>query len=252
MKLHGQSNQNRNRAGYAMAALLVTLGVIAVLLTVAMPVWRQAAQREKEEELVFRGTQYVRAIGLFQKKYANTFPPSLDLLLQQKFLRKKYKDPMTADGEFQLLYQIGGATPGQGGQQTATSAGQPAAGQGAFATSDLSQPGFGAAGPRGGIVGVASKSTALSIRLYNGRNHYNEWQFVYTVPTRVPGGAPGVGQPGLGGRGGRGGAGTGTGRGMGPGGGRGPGTGPGGGRGPAGGRGTGPMGGRGPGRGGAS
>ena len=67
----------------------------ARLTTAAMPVWRQMAQREKEEELVFRGQQYARAIGLFQRKYANAFPPSIDVLVEQRFIRKKFKDPIT-------------------------------------------------------------------------------------------------------------------------------------------------------------
>jgi hypothetical protein len=29
------------------------------------------------------------------------------------------------------------------------------------------------------IVGVASTSTKESIRVYNQKNHYNEWQFIY-------------------------------------------------------------------------
>ena len=51
MKLRGQRNA-RGEAGYAMAALLVAISVMAVLLTAVMPVWKQMAQREKEEELV--------------------------------------------------------------------------------------------------------------------------------------------------------------------------------------------------------
>src|SRR5438477_8200613 len=90
MKLRGQSEN-----GYAMAVLLVTISVMAVMLTVAMPVWKQMAQREKEAELIFRGQQYARAIGLFEQKYANTPPPTLDVLVQVRFLRKKYKDPIT-------------------------------------------------------------------------------------------------------------------------------------------------------------
>ena len=68
----------RHRAdrGYAMAALLVTLGVMSVILGVAMPVWRTVVQREKEEELVFRGRQYARAIALYQRKYAASYPPA--------------------------------------------------------------------------------------------------------------------------------------------------------------------------------
>src|SRR5438477_2471980 len=90
MKLRGQSEN-----GYAMAVLLVAMGVMAVMITVAMPAWKQMVQREREEELVFRGQQYARAIGLFERKYANTPPPTLDVLVQEHFLRKKYKDPIT-------------------------------------------------------------------------------------------------------------------------------------------------------------
>ena len=51
--------------GYAMAALLVGMAVMAIMLTVAMPTWSQMIRRDKEEELVFRGNQYARAINLY-------------------------------------------------------------------------------------------------------------------------------------------------------------------------------------------
>ena len=219
--------------GYAMAVLLVVMGVMAVMLTVVMPVWKQMGQREKEAELVFRGEQYARAIGLFQKKYANAFPPNLDVLVEQKFLRKKYKDPIT-NSDFVPLLQTQGtaATPGAGSQtagrpgQTATPAqSNPATGPrpttpATPATPTTGAPGTPGSGPTGGINGVASKSKDTSIRLYKGRSHYNEWAFVYTPAVQAPGaagapgapGAPGAGRggPGVpqppGGRGGRGGA----------------------------------------------
>ena len=72
MGLRGQARSGRlDEGGYAMAALLVMLAVMTVLMSVAMPVWRHEAQREKEEELVFRGLQYVRAIRLYQAKNQN-------------------------------------------------------------------------------------------------------------------------------------------------------------------------------------
>jgi type II secretory pathway pseudopilin PulG len=196
-------------AGYAMAALLVAMTIMAIFMSMALPAWRTAAQREKEAELIFRGQQYARAIALFQRKYANTFPPNLQVLLDGHFLRKKYKDPMTEDGEFQLVYA---------NQQAS---GQPNAG--------------GIVPTQGGIIGVASKSTATSIRLYEGHDKYNEWVFVAQqasgrvgapnasqTPTggiNLPGGVPG-------GRGGRGGPPQPNGRGNFPPG-QGPGRGPG-------------------------
>ena len=199
----------RGNRGYAMAALLVGMSVMAVLMGALLPVWTQMATREKEEELNFRGKQYARAIGLFQRKFANTPPPSIDVLVEQRFLRKKYKDPITKD-DFQPIYanqammQAPVAAPGAvrpGQQQPGATLSTPAQQQ------QTLQPGFGStgAGPQGGLIGVTSKSKDASIKLYNGRNHYNEWAFVYVQTAQRPGqpAGPGVGfpagQPGRGG-----------------------------------------------------
>jgi len=197
MYLAGQGEIAHRRSregerGYAMAALIVSLAVLAVLMTAAMPVWKQMAQREKEEELVFRGEQYARAIGLFQRKTANAFPPNVDILVQQKFLRRKYKDPVTNDDFVPLTQaQQTGQRGGQAGQQ-----GTPQQGRGPQ-PAGAAAPGGGT--PVGGIIGVTSKSTDTSIRLYKGRSHYNEWAFVYTAPAAAPGaGGPGGGAPGQG------------------------------------------------------
>jgi type II secretory pathway pseudopilin PulG len=186
------SERVRDERGYAMAALLVGMSVMAIMLSMAMPVWRTASQREREAELVFRGEQYARAVELYQRKFAGAFPPSLDILLNERMLRKRYEDPMTEDGEFQLLYvgqdagqagQIGagGQPPRQGGPGTPARGG---------ATPPAAGPlggGFTGAGVRGGIMGVTSKSTATSLREYNGRGRYNEWAFVAT-PANVQAG----------------------------------------------------------------
>lgn len=238
MYLEGQGRQR----GYAMAALLVALGVMAVLMSVALPVWRQQAQREKEAELVFRGEQYARAIGLYQRKTAS-FPTSLDVLVSQRFLRKKYKDPMTEDGEFVLIpaSAVGGQNP-QGGQNPGGQNASPGrGGQGSGGASGRIPPPAGSpqsagsgggfslgAGLGGPFMGVQSKSKEASIRIYKGRTHYNEWQFLIAVSNRPGGGVGGVGPGGrgIGGPGGRGRGGPdgrggdGRGRGFGPGDGR--------------------------------
>jgi type II secretory pathway pseudopilin PulG len=192
-----------------MAALIIGITVMAIVMTAAMPVWKHAAQREKEEELVFRGEQYVHAIGLFQRKYASAYPPTIDLLVQQKFLRKKYKDPITGEDFVPLTQasQQGGLQPGgpQRGGQAPTPAGrgtQPTtntAGRGPGGSTTPAGVPTPGGGPAGGIIGVTSKSADSSIRLYKGRSHYNEWAFVYTAPVQAPGSAvPGQrgGQPG--------------------------------------------------------
>src|SRR3954471_9257603 len=109
--------------GYAMAALLVSLAVMLVLMTVAMPVWRTQTQREKEAELIFRGEQIARSINLYMRKMGGgSYPPNLDVLVQGRFLRQKYKDPMTENdpsmpmnqrGEWDVITAAGGV-PGGG------------------------------------------------------------------------------------------------------------------------------------------
>ena len=196
-----------------MAALLVALSIMAIMMTVVMPVWKQTTQREREEELIFRGKQYVHAIGMFQRKFANAYPPNIDALVEQRFLRKKFKDPITNDDFVPI--PVGQGVPGTpqqpGGQRGAT--GSTAAGGGRQTPTPTStQPGGGRTGgpgisagstgqTSGGISGVTSKSKDQSIRLYNGRGHYNEWAFVYIPQVQVPGvGAPGAGVPGPGGQ----------------------------------------------------
>ena len=44
------------------------MSVMAVLMGAALPVWNKQAQREREEEYLFRATEYARAIQKFQRR----------------------------------------------------------------------------------------------------------------------------------------------------------------------------------------
>lgn len=154
--------------GYAMAGLLVAIAIMSLMLSVAMPTYRTMMQREKEEELIWRGQQYDRAIQLFRRKTGAPGPPSVDALIEGRFLRKKYKDPIT-DDDFELV-PLSALPAGDGVPQQQRAYGQL-------------------------IGGVRSKSKDRSLRVLNGRNRYNQWQFTY-VPWK-PGGQPTVpGGPG--------------------------------------------------------
>ena len=48
-----------SNSGYTLIILLFALTVLTLGLMVAFPVWQTQIQREKEEELIFRGNQYV-------------------------------------------------------------------------------------------------------------------------------------------------------------------------------------------------
>lgn len=142
-----------------MAGLLVAIALLSLALSVAMPSWKTLVQREKEEELIWRGQQYDRAIQLYRKKNAAPGAPSVDKLVEGRFLRKKYKDPIT-NADFEVI----------GVSQTPTAPGvqQP-------------QRGFGQL-----VGGVRSKSKAKSLRVLNGRTVYSDWQFTY-VPWKAGG-----------------------------------------------------------------
>jgi type II secretory pathway pseudopilin PulG len=191
-----------------MAALLVALSVMAIMMGAALPSWSTWAQREKEAELVFRGEQYARAITLFQRRYANASPPNIDVLVNERFLRKKYKDPITRD-DFQII-TAGSALPA--GQQQPPNA-RPPGSQTAFdlarEKAALELAAKRAQGQQGGsnlgIVGVTSKSPLKSFRLYRGQDTYNQWVFMgvqQSVRAGGPGGPAGQRGTGAGGRGG--------------------------------------------------
>ena len=197
--------------GFAMAALLVVLAIMSLLLSVALPAWRHAAQREREAELIFRGEQYARAIMLYQRQTPGAYPPDVETLVEGRFLRRAYRDPMTPDGEFRLILQseaAGSSGPGAAGRaadddvgadsrtrrQGGEAGARPGFMQGVrpFGDRDRGTPG----GVDGNIVGVVSRSEEASIALYKGRSKYSEWVFVNEAPASgMENGGPGPPRP---------------------------------------------------------
>lgn len=193
-----------------MAVLLVSMAVMGVMMSVVMPSWRQANKREKEAELLFRGQQYVRAIRLFQQRSGpGAFPANTESLVEQHYLRKKFKDPIT--GEPFLV--LAGAVPSTG-QTTQIQIQSGTGGTSPFSAANSRNPIPAIPGameePRtgtvpGGIAGVISRSPDDALMRYNGRTRYNEMEFRYTPPAAPAGGGGADGRGGGGaGRGGRG------------------------------------------------
>ncbi len=155
--------------GVMFIMLLIMISVLNIGLMVAVPVWLTQVQREKEEELIFRGRQYVEAIRVYQLKHPGLFPASLEVLLKERCLRRAYRDPMTADGEWDLILAAPPAP--SGGTQRLMVAPPEALGS-------IVQP---------QILGVVSRSPKKSIRIYNNQDVYNKWLFYYGQdPQKMP------------------------------------------------------------------
>lgn len=144
-------------------AILILLMVMVVILGLAAGMagqtWRNAMQRAREAELLWRGQQYQQAIASYYSvKHGprQMFPATLEHLLRDprfpnvvRHLRKLYDDPMTGQ-EWQLVTD-----------------------------------------PAERIIGVHSRSTLepfqkdgfpKSLDKLQGKTSYKDWEFVFTPP----------------------------------------------------------------------
>ena len=89
--------------GFSYIGLLILVALIAIALAGTAEVVSTAQKREREQELLFVGTQYARAIASYRSASpgAEAYPTSLDELLEDKrlpvmrrHLRKLYPDPV--------------------------------------------------------------------------------------------------------------------------------------------------------------
>ena len=234
--------QNPQR-GYMLITMMLALALITIAMLAVLPDIGQQVRRDREEEMVHRGTAYMRAIQHFYKKFGR-YPNTVEELQNTnnlRFIRKRYTDPTNIDrktgkeNDFKFLHQtdinlnvgpVLGQTPGlngpagqsgpqgqgglqgqaglaavqgvlgamQGGiQQTggvqnlngdsgnpsgvsgnSNSTGSSSSNTGS--SSGLNGPTFGG----GPILGVASLNKKdKTIRVFYGKNHYNDWLFIY-------------------------------------------------------------------------
>jgi type II secretory pathway pseudopilin PulG len=246
-----QNTRRRAQAGYSLLMAVFMIATIIIFSAVAVPNLLIQGRREREEETVWRGEQYARAIGLYFRKFRR-YPTKVEDLTKQtngvRFLRQAYPDPMNkGDGSWRFIYvgpngqligslrrvsllqtlistpTLPGATPASVmAQQSANPGGPPGAGalgagappanpQNPAATPNplesQTQPLTGAV-LGGNIIGVGSKVKQSSLRVYQGGDTYEMWEFIWNPRQQIafPGppagtntpsqpGAPGVALP---------------------------------------------------------
>jgi Tfp pilus assembly protein PilE len=160
-----RKNRLTSSAGFTFIAAMFLVVVMGIMLEAASQSWQTIMKREREEELLFRGSQIRSAIERWRKPVpGRQIMPIRDLkdLLedpysQQKvrYLRRVYKDPIT-NQDFTVIRD-----------------------------------------PVLGIIGVASSSDAPPLKMDNFpkelqdfalKTKYSDWQFIYktgakTIPT---------------------------------------------------------------------
>jgi hypothetical protein len=163
MKNRYRSTATKSQSGFALMMVMFLTTVLLVSAMVAVPYIRTERQREREEEMIWRGKQYVRGIKLYYRK-TNRFPTSMDDLTKPKlgslrFMRQAYKDPMNKeDGAWRFIYVgpsgqlIGSLKPPQTFQMPGVGTGQPGtpAGANPQQTTSFGASGFGQSPPAQG------------------------------------------------------------------------------------------------------
>jgi general secretion pathway protein G len=114
------TSRSRSQSGLTLVELIVTVAILAILASAAVPLARFRAQRERERELRYDLWQMRDAIDHYKdaadrhafitKMDSQNYPPDLDTLVKGvdaqgkklKFLRRIPVDPMTGKAEWLL------------------------------------------------------------------------------------------------------------------------------------------------------
>jgi hypothetical protein len=137
----------RGQEGYALTLVVFMLALIVLASVAAAPDVLTNGRREKEEEMIWRGKQYVRGIRLYVRYYqmhggTTRFPTSMEDLTKNKvgirFMRQAYKDPVNrVDGSWRMIYV------GPNGQLIGSLKSRPLGSDGQSSSSSGSGGGFG-------------------------------------------------------------------------------------------------------------
>ncbi len=196
----------KRSAGYNLVVLAVAVTVLNIMVAKALPLWTYVVQKEKEEELIFRGLQYAEAIRIFQTRHGR-LPTKLEELIkvEPRSIRQLYKNPMSDDGDWGLIFQDQrGQGQGQnlGGNARGNRNGRDRRNRDQEEENRSSSFGLPESGDRvriGPIIGVHSEEGGEAIKVFaplgsgggGGGSDYSQWKFTVDL-------VQGLGQRGIG------------------------------------------------------
>lgn len=178
-----------NQRGVSLMIVLVMMVVMGLAAGMAGTAWKDAMQREREAELLWRGDQYRNAIGSYYKVAhagaQGAYPPRLEDLLKDprslqtvRHIRRLYKDPMTGE-DFEPVRQGGQISGIPGASQSLGAI------RGVRSTSKL--------GP------FKKDGFAEEYEKFKDADEYSDWEFVFEpkapAAQPTPAGGAATGQP---------------------------------------------------------
>jgi hypothetical protein len=104
------ARRKQEQGGFILLIIFMMAGAIALMLYAQLPRVAFESEREKEQVLIDRGEQFIRAIQLYQLDNAGQWPQSLDDLEKKgnkRYLRRRYVDPYTGKAEWRLIHTNG-------------------------------------------------------------------------------------------------------------------------------------------------
>jgi type II secretory pathway pseudopilin PulG len=200
----------RPEGGFTLVGVVVGIAIITILLAAVGPSIAMILERDREQELLFRGKQYARSVLIFQKRYGR-LPNELKELyaLKPRSIRQLWKDPMCNCDDWEIIIagtpeaQPMGLLPPPGGNGLQTpGAGTPRVtrtqnpfsfgfgddsqatptflgGPGSVARTPTPTSIFGQQGKKTGpIVGVRTKVHRKGVKPWRGRDYTDEWRFI--------------------------------------------------------------------------
>lgn len=154
-KMKEKGKRKLSNSGYALLTAIIAVNIFAIMMFKARDMWDTVLQRDLELELLFRARQYANAIQFYQKKNANIPIKKMETLVEKKFLRRLYPDPMSDTGVWDIVMRDG--RPGKKGLLVVPE--------------EMLEQYIGQAI----IVGVCSTSPEEGFREYRKKKKYNEW-----------------------------------------------------------------------------
>ncbi len=203
--IHG-SRFTIHERGFTLVGVVIGIAIITILVAAVGPSIAMILERDREQELLFRGKQYARSILAFQKRYGR-LPNELKELyaMKPRSIRQLWKDPMCMCDDWETIIagtpeaspmgmlpppgttglettgtpratRTPGSSFGFGGDQPTPSF---YGGPGSAARTPTPTSIFGQQGKKTGpIIGVRTKVRRKGVKPWRGRDYTDEWRFI--------------------------------------------------------------------------